>query len=107
MKTFKDGYEINPTDKLGMIKMSLACDEFVKQTNGEVWTEVKRTWADYGAGAWWWQIIINRDPEGVDSFQIGGNDRQKIIDACCYEEIKVAVANSIKEYPSIYTRTRR
>lgn len=107
MKTFNDGYEINPTDKLGMIKMSLACDEFAKQTNGEVWAEIKRTWADYGAGAWWWQIIINRDPEGTDSFQIGGNDRQKIIDACCYGEIEAAVANSIKEYPSIFTRARR
>ena len=107
MKEFKDGYELNPTDKLGIAKLKLACEEFEKQTHGEVWGTVEKIWADYDAGAWWNQIVIYRDPNGKDSFQIGGNDRQKIIDACCYGEIEAAVANCIKKYPSIYTRIRR
>jgi hypothetical protein len=100
MKDFKDGYELNPTDEFGMMKMQLACHYFSIVTN--IYASIEQTWADYGAGLWWWQIIIHRGKG--NSFQIGGNDRQKIIDACCMEEIRAAVIDCINEYPNLYIR---
>ena len=100
MKTFKDGYELNPTDDLGFAKMRLACNEFKRLTNGAVIGKVEQIWADLGAGAWWWQIAIYRS--NGRSFQLGGNDRQKILNACCMEEITAAVLHCIEEYPDLY-----
>ena len=103
--SFENGQKLLVT-KEQMNKLRYAARVFSTLCEGNVHAKVKETWADYGAGLYYDQVIIYRDEAETDSFQISPNDREAIIRATHASDIIHVVMQCMGRYPSLYKERR-